>query len=207
MTGGGDTVPALVQGGEFIVSRKAAAGNYDFLNALNQQQISPQDLSQLSVAKKGGVIRKYAEGGVVGAEMSQFNIGSPGALATPLGAEGLSDSLIQLVDIVQGIKDTVDQETGDKAREKALGKDAGETRDTAGGDVNQEITNNVSVTVNIAKDGSASSETDTSTEGEEEGDKKAEDDERNEQFAELMQGVVLQTIVEEQRPGGLLWKK
>ena len=38
-------------------------------------------------------------------------------------------------------------------------------------------------------------------------DKNAEDEERNEQFAELMQGVVLQTIVEEQRPGGLLWKK
>jgi hypothetical protein len=160
------------------------------------------------VAKKGGVIRKYAEGGVVGAEMSQFNIGSAGALATPLGAEGLSDSLIQLVDIVQGIKETVDQETGDRAREKALGGDTGEAGNTAtGGDVSQEITNNVSVTINIAKDGTASSETDTSTEGEDDDDKGAEDEERNEQFAELMQGVVLQTIVEEQRPGGLLWKK
>jgi hypothetical protein len=203
---GRDTVPALVQGGEFIVSKDAAAGNYEFLNALNQQQISPQHLSSLPMARRGGGIRRYAEGGVVGAEMSQFDpLSSAGTLATPAGAEGVSDSLIQLVDIVQGIKDTFDKETGDKAREKALGGEDG-TANKDGG-VNQEITNNVNVTVNVSADGTATSETESSTESKnKDGEDEEDDAEKNERFAELMQGVVLQTIIEEQRPGGLLYK-
>jgi hypothetical protein len=203
---GGDTVPALVQGGEFIVSRDAAQGNYEFLNALNQQQISPQHLSSLPMARRGGGIRRYAEGGVVGAEMSQFDpLGSTGALATPAGAEGVSDSLIQLIDIVQGIKDTFDKETGDKAREKALGGEEGGAN--KGGGVNQEITNNVNVTVNMSTDGTTTSETESSTESKnKDGEDEEDDAEKNERFAELMQGVVLQTIIEEQRPGGLLYK-
>ena len=149
---------------------------------------------------------------MVGRE-SQFAPTSPVSAATGgalglnvgQGTEGMTDSLMQLVDIVQSIRDTVDKEKDEKQREKRAGEQNG-TQDSAGG-VNQEITNNVAVTVNVNSDGTAEATASSSSEGGEQSENGEEDADKHEMFAELMQGVVLQTIVEEQRPGGLLYRK
>ena len=152
---------------------------------------------------------RFANGGAGGMQDSQFTAGAnPVGVGGPAMAdEGLNDSLIQLIDIVQGIRERVEEEADTKSREKV----AGENNTNAGGagDVNQEIVNNVSINISIAKDGSATADTDANTEGggkQGEGEEEEDDQERAEKFADLMQGVALQTIVEEQRPGGLLYK-
>ena len=189
--GGEDDVPALLTRGEYVINRDAVRGNESLLDKLN----------------RGEAPVRFAEGGPVtggGGMDSQFSspLGGRQALATPDGNEALTDSLIQLIDIVQSIRDRVDESADEKSREERGGQ-TGQTIETG---VNQEITNNVSVTVNIDKNGSATSETETSSEGENNGETEEDEAGRNERFAELMQGVVLQTIIEEQRPGGLLYK-
>jgi TP901 family phage tail tape measure protein len=202
---GEDTVKALLTRGEFVLSQEAVNKFPGGSNAL---------LRYNEIAKHGGQVARFAEGGMVGRE-SQFAPTSPVSAATGgalglnvgQGTEGMTDSLMQLVDIVQSIRDTVDKEKDEKQREKRAGEQNG-TQDSAGG-VNQEITNNVAVTVNVNSDGTAEATASSSSEGGGEG--ASEDGEgdadKHEKFAELMQGVVLQTIVEEQRPGGLLYRK
>jgi len=202
---GEDTIKALLTRGEFVISKEGVDQFPGGANAL---------LKYNDIAKHGGQVARFAEGGMVGRQ-SQFAPTSPIASATGgalglnvgQGAEGMTDSLMQLVDIVQSIRDTVDKETDEKQREKRAGEQNG-TQDGTGG-VNQEITNNVAVTVNVNSDGTAEATASSSSEGGNEGaGEDGEDDaDKHERFAELMQGVVLQTIVEEQRPGGLLYKK
>jgi hypothetical protein len=201
---GEDTVKALLTRGEFVLSQEAVNKFPGGSNAL---------LRYNDIAKHGGQVARFAEGGMVTGRESQFNPTSPIAAATGgalglnvgQGAEGMTDSLMQLVDIVQSIRDTVDKETAEKQREKTAGGQNDTQNGTSG--VNQEITNNVAVTVNVNNDGTTDATSTSSTEGG--GDSKEDseaDADNHERFAELMQAVVLQTIVEEQRPGGLLWK-
>ena len=200
---GTDKIRALLTKGEFVLSNQAVD---------NFPGGAPALIRMNDMAKFGGQVSRFAQGGIVGGRDTQFSPTSPiasvagGNLGPSMtqGTEGMTDSLIQLVDIVQSIRDTVDQETQEKQREKRVGQN--DTQDSAGG-VNQEITNNVSVTVNVNKDGTAEASTEASSEGGQQQEDGEQDADKHEKFAELMQGVVLQTIVEEQRPGGLLYKK
>ena len=193
---GVDDVAALLPKGEYVLNKQTVDRvGLNNLNAMNQGLIPQRN--------------RFANGGAVGMQDSQFTAGAnPVGVGGPAMAdEGLNDSLIQLIDIVQGIRERVEEEADTKSREKV----AGENNTNAGGagDVNQEIVNNVSINISIAKDGSATADTDANTEGggkQGEGEEEEDDQERAEKFADLMQGVALQTIVEEQRPGGLLYK-
>ena len=193
---GVDDVAALLTKGEYVLNKQTVDRvGLNNLNAMNQGLIPQRN--------------RFANGGAVGMQDSQFTAGAnPVGVGGPAMAdEGLNDSLIQLIDIVQGIRERVEEEADTKSREKV----AGENNTNAGGagDVNQEIVNNVSINISIAKDGSATADTDANTEGggkQGEGEEEEDDQERAEKFADLMQGVALQTIVEEQRPGGLLYK-
>ena len=74
-----------------------------------------------------------------------------------------------------------------------------------GGMVGGSTTNNVSINVNIDKNGKASTEGSATSQkgGPSERDERQEVED-NKQLGEVLQGVVLQEIVRQQRPGGLL---
>ena len=74
-----------------------------------------------------------------------------------------------------------------------------------GGMVDGSTTNNVSINVNIDKNGKANADSSvTSQQGGPSERDQQEEIENNKEFGELLQGVVLQEIVKQQRPGGLL---
>ena len=66
-------------------------------------------------------------------------------------------------------------------------------------------TNNVSISVNIDKNGKATADGSATSErgGPSEKDKQTEID-NNKELGQILKGVVLQEIVRQQRPGGLL---
>jgi len=74
-----------------------------------------------------------------------------------------------------------------------------------GGMVGGSTTNNVSINVNIDKNGKATAEGSATSEqgGPSERDQQ-EEVKNNKELGEVLQGVVLQEIVRQQRPGGLL---
>ena len=74
-----------------------------------------------------------------------------------------------------------------------------------GGMVGGSTTNNVSINVNIDKNGKANADSSATSEqgGPSERDQQ-EEIENNKEFGGLLQGIVLQEIVKQQRPGGLL---
>jgi hypothetical protein len=178
-----DTVPAMLTDGEYVIN-KGAVGKLGvpYLNRLNRGQ-------------------GMQAGGVVGQSTGQ---GGPVSPAIP-GNEEMSDAMKELLDVVSTIKDVITVSAEEGKAEKVGGK-AGGKRGEEGEGGAENITNNVTVTVNVTG-GGADTQTTASTnnnkKSDEEGDT-AEDLERNEKFAGMLKGVVLQTITEQQRPGGLL---
>jgi len=79
----------------------------------------------------------------------------------------------------------------------------GETKPQAGGvgGVAGEMTNNINITVNVDKDGSAISSVNASSRG-----SAVSEEERTKQLAEKVNSAVLTTIIEQKRPGGLLYE-
>jgi hypothetical protein len=182
---GPDTVPIMAAPGEFVVSADAAEGNYGFLNKLNTYGAS-------AMSPRG-----MQGGGMVG-------VGSPGGEpvggATIPGNEGLADAMMQLVDIAQGIRDTVETST-EENKSKKEGGDLG-AADTAGAGGS---TNNINITVNVTNGQETGVNVESSSDTENgEGDDKDDDPERNEKFATMLKSSVIQVITEQQRPGGLL---
>jgi len=74
-----------------------------------------------------------------------------------------------------------------------------------GGMIGGSTTNNVSISVNIDKNGKATADGSATSErgGPSEKDKQTEID-NNKELGQILKGVVLQEIVRQQRPGGLL---
>jgi hypothetical protein len=184
---GPDTVPILAAPGEFVVSAEAAQGNYGMLERLNTYgagAMGPRGM------QGGGLVGRGAPGG-----------DSLGGGATIPGNEGLADAMMQLVDIAQGIRDSVDTSTEESSRDKDETETRGE-KDPKGVGAS---TNNINITVNVAngQEGEATVETSRDAKGEE-GEDSGDDPQKNEKFALMLKSSVIQVITEQQRPGGLL---
>ena len=216
-TGEEDSVPALLSDGEFVVSRKGvkAVG----LNALKKANSGQTDALMSATSPfsgmggwsqgsdfggwaGGGRVRRFAQGGLVG-ESTSLN------MSTSLGGpeEGISSvnqNLVALIQAVENVSSTVET-----SNENAGGSSP---RGDAGGRGKQ-VSNNISITVNVAKGGSgggSSSEAEeTSTENDGTGGPQNEEDERKEQednrrLAMMMEAKIMEVILREQRPGGTL---
>ena len=84
----------------------------------------------------------------------------------------------------------------------AVGGGGGSTLNTGGN-----TTNNVKININIDKSGGAEAEVGVgsgSGKGKSEGTEENEEIQNNAKFGEMLKGVVLEEIVKQQRPGGLL---
>ena len=179
-----DSVPAMLMGGEYVLNKESAQTyGTEFLNRLN-----------------GGKIPTFQDGGTVG-----------GGLFETAGAGGDPEKISQLVDLAENMnrmmEESITKEDAKEEETQETGEGGGSAK-VAGG-----MVNNISITVNSAGGGvgggEPTSEVDTSTENkDEEGGSNNEENtgdlERNEKLADSLRGVVLDTIVKEQRPGGLL---
>jgi hypothetical protein len=183
-----DNIPALLMGGEYVLNKEATQTyGTEFLNRLN-----------------GGKIPTFQDGGTVG-----------GGLFETAGAAGIAggdpEKISQLVDLAENMnrmmEESITKEDAKEEETQETGEGGGSAK-VAGG-----MVNNISITVNSAGGGGGggepTSEVDTSTENkDEEGGSNNEENtgdlERNEKLADSLRGVVLDTIVKEQRPGGLL---
>ena len=148
----------------------------------------------------GGRIPGMQGGGIVGGGAAGGE--TVGSVNIP-NNEGLTDAIMQLVDIAQGIRDTVDNSAEKSETRKQEGAEGGDGAAATGG-----ATNNITVTVNVERGGGeGATETETSRSGDaeaDEGEDSKDDPQKNEKFAEMMKGAVIQVITEQQRPGGLL---
>jgi hypothetical protein len=216
-TGDEDSVPALLSDGEFVVSKKGvkAVG----LNALKQANSGQTDALMSATSPfsgmggwsqgsdfggwaGGGRVRRFAQGGLVG-ESTSLN------MSTSLGGpeEGISSvnqNLVALIQAVENVSSTVET-----SNENAGGSSP---RGDAGGRGKQ-VSNNISITVNVAKGGgggdSSSDAEETSTENDGTGGPQNEEDDRKEQednrrLAMMMEAKIMEVILREQRPGGTL---
>ena len=186
-----DSVPAMLMGGEYVLNKESAQTyGTEFLNRLN-----------------GGKIPTFQNGGTVG-----------GGLFETAGAAGIAggdpEKVSQLVDLAENINRMMEESTTKDATKEKETEETGESGGSAkaaGG-----MVNNISITVNSGGRGGGgggepTSEVEASTENQSEESGGSEQDtgdlERNEKLADSLRGVVLDTIVKEQRPGGLLHDK
>ena len=214
---GVDKIPAMLTAGEYVI-KKDSVDKYgsNFFDQLNRGTMNTNDMDfpkrdggpkVMGFAKGGPVpnVMGFVDGGQVATNGNLFGGGgyrgdNTGAqqITAPTSSDEMAQHLTKLIDVAKDIQRAI-EEKEESGGETSSDKGGGESG------AGQLITNNVNVTVNIAKGQEPTVETSSSKEG---GKKKeGEDDpEKNERFANLMQGVVIKTIVEQQRPGGLLYE-
>jgi TP901 family phage tail tape measure protein len=161
-----DTIPALLTGGEYVMSPSAVKQHgVGFMNSLNSGRIS-----------------KYQTGGLVGRDTTAINPAVQGISGD--GWQQVTSAILKLVDVSEEIRDN------------STNKDKLTTANTDS-QATAPVTNNT-VTINISSTGSSNNASSSS-----ESDNK--DKETNlKKFSEMMKSIALETIIKEQRPGGLL---
>ena len=176
-----DSVPALLMGGEYVMNRQAT-NKYgaSFMNRLNRGQISG-----------------FQNGGYVGGT-GLFD--GAGQVDNALS----SDKIVRLVDLTENINRLM-EESSVKEAEVREGQNPDSPESSSGG-----IVNHINISINTAAGQPAEADVETKTEasgGDQADDQSTERSiEDNEKLADSLRSVVLDTIVKEQRPGGLLSK-
>jgi len=176
-----DNVPVMLMGGEYVMNRKAT-NKYgtSFMNRLNRGQISG-----------------FQNGGYVGGT-GVFD--GAGQVDNALS----SDKIVRLVDLTENINRLM-EESSVKEAEVREGQNPDSSESSSGG-----IVNHINISINTAAGQPAEADVETKTEasgGDQADDQSTERSiEDNEKLADNLRSVVLDTIVKEQRPGGLLSK-
>ena len=192
-----DNVLARVSKGEFIFSPKSTSYlGADALDRLNRGDIQGfMDLSNL------GNMKGYAEGGYVGAGLPSLSTGgdSGGGSNT---FDVVNQNLVKLIDSVDGVRDSIEQDSGEDSPNRSSSGGSKGTR---------EIANNISITVNIDKNGEVSGRSENDNQegsgGKGDGDEKDQDrkdKDKNKALGQMMEMEILKVITEQKRPGGLL---
>ena len=170
-----DNVPALLTGGEYVVN-KDSVDRYgvDFFHRLNKGQIS-----------------RFAEGGFAG----QTTVGySSGGISQ--GNGNVAEAINKLIEINEVIRDSI---TG-KRENKELTPNKESAKDGGNGTVI-----NVTITNNIQANGDTKSSVNSDVQSQNKNKKDStEDQNKSQKLGEMMKSVVVQTIIEQKRPGGLL---
>jgi len=120
--------------------------------------------------------RKYAEGGYVGSYSSNGNESNY--------MDKISSVISELSEAVKSLKSNGKNDSGSNNQVQSV----------TGG------TNNISITVNVSKEGSVESKTSSDSSGSRSG----KDQENSKKFAELVKSKVVEVIIEQKKNGGLL---
>ena len=172
ISGGQDDVPALLMGGEYVMS-KSAVSKYgaNFMDKLNK-----------------GNVQGFAAGGRVGE-------------APDSGAEGQGEAASfgpDLLLAIEGLTAEIKNKSGGDSKSSGSGGN----------------TNNVTVNINVTETGKVTGSNETSgneegkqsKEGEGQGGDKQSENKKRKEMGDMIQSLVISTIVKEQRAGGLLEK-
>jgi TP901 family phage tail tape measure protein len=181
-----DDVPAMLMGGEYVV-RKDAVDRFGqpFFDRLNRGQVSG-----------------FAEGGPVGTVLPSVGGGSNQQdNSRNQFVESITKLLKSLEQLNKGIEEQ-NRGTKDQAQGGAT------TSDSTGA---SGVTNNISINVNVDQNGKTTDSTkqedqNSGTKEETDQEKFKKTMERSRVLAELLRQQVLKVIVEEQRPGGVLYQ-
>jgi hypothetical protein len=182
-----DDVPAMLMGGEYVV-RKDAVDRFGqpFFDRLNRGQVTG-----------------FAEGGPVGTALP--SVGGGGANQQDNSKNQFAESITKLVKSLEQLNKGIEQQNRGTKSQSEGGATTSDSTGASG------VTNNISISVNVDQNG----KTTDSTKGEDQtGDNKEDSDqekfkktmERSRVLAELLRQQVLKVIVDEQRPGGVLYQ-
>ena len=184
-----DDVPAMLMGGEYVI-RKDAVDRFGqpFFDRLNRGQVTG-----------------FAEGGPVGTNLPSLtqNLGQNNGQNQDSQTQ-MTDALTKLLKSLEQLNRSVEDQT------KEI-QDQNQTTDNTSTTTSEGITNNISINVSVGQDGQeGKSSTDSNSEDNGKGgndqEKLKKTLEKSRMFAELLRQQVLKTIVEEQRPGGVLYQ-
>jgi TP901 family phage tail tape measure protein len=183
-----DDVPAMLMGGEYVIRKDVVDRMGElFFNRLNR-----------------GQVQGFAEGGPVGTSLPSIGLG---------GEQNNQDnSRAQFVDAMTKLLKSLDQLNRTVEDQTKEMKDKTETEATvtdttqAGG-----VTNNITISVNVDQNGQTSQDKKDESQDSEGNDMNDQEKfkktmERSRILAELLRQQILKVIVEEQRPGGVLYQ-
>ena len=185
---GGDTVAAMLMPGEYVINAAATKSiGTATLNAINGGRYNPRRA------------RGYAQGGYVAPDTG----GTPAAQMGNLG--GSEETIMQLKDLVTAttsVREAIEA-LGQVMTQPTMQGQALETGAVGAASAGQ--TNNISISVNV-EGGENRKQSGSSAEGGggDDTDKK-ENLQEMEGFAELLETSIMKVIMEQKRPGGLLY--
>jgi len=186
-----DDVPAMLMGGEYVV-RKDAVDRFGqpFFDRLNRGQVTG-----------------FAEGGPVGTNLPSLtqNLGQNNGQKQDSQTQ-MTDALTKLLKSLEQLNRSVEDQTKEIQDQNQTSDNGNTTSSSSDG-----ITNNININVSVGQDGQeGKSSTDSNSEDNGKGgndqEKLKKTLEKSRMFAELLRQQVLKTIVEEQRPGGVLYQ-
>ena len=173
-----DTVPALLTGGEYVMSKEAVNRmGTGFMERLNSGHVSPS---------------RFATGGLVGKDIN--SVSSVMQETTANNWQQITSAMLRMVKVSEETRDILSGAKS-KVNPKNDGTDKEKTSDAA----NTSAAPQVSIIINMAANGSNTSSQTSSS-----GSNDAPDAKKMQAFAELMKSVATQTIITELKPGGLL---
>ena len=180
-----DDVPAMLMGGEYVV-RKDAVDRFGqpFFDRLNRGQVSG-----------------FAEGGPVGTSLP--SVGGGGANQQDNSRGQFVESITKLVKSLEQLNKGIEEQNRESKDNSETGSSSSES--------STGVTNNISINVNVDQNGKTTDSTkqedqNSGTKEETDQEKFKKTMERSRVLAELLRQQVLKVIVEEQRPGGVLYQ-
>ena len=181
-----DDVPAMLMGGEYVIRKNIVDKMGEpFFNRLNR-----------------GQVQGFAEGGPVGTGLP--SIGGAGNTQQDNSRSQFVESISKLVRSLEQLNKGIEEQNRDSKDASDSAVSPSDSSSASG------VVNNISINVNVDQNGKT---TDSTKEEDQSGDSKDETDqekfkktmEKSRVLAELLRQQVLKTIVEEQRPGGVLY--
>jgi hypothetical protein len=179
-----DDVPAMLMGGEYVIRKDVVDRmGSPFFNRLNR-----------------GQVQGFAEGGPVGTGLPSVG-GAPNTQQDNSRGQFV-ESITRLVKSLEQLNKGIEEQNRESKDNSETGSSSSES--------STGVTNNINISVNVDQNGKT---TDSTKQEDQSGGSKEENDqekfkktmEKSRVLAELLRQQVLKTIVEEQRPGGVLY--
>jgi hypothetical protein len=181
-----DDVPAMLMGGEYVIRKDIVDKMGEpFFNRLNR-----------------GQVQGFAEGGPVGTNLP--SVGMDQNTQQDNSRNQFVESITKLVKSLEQLNKGIEEQNRET---KTQNEGATDTTESGGGGV----TNNININVNVDQNGKTTNSTTQEDQGsgtnqETDQEKFKKTMERSRVLAELLRQQVLKVIVEEQRPGGVLYQ-
>lgn len=184
-----DDVPAMLMGGEYVIRKDVVDRMGEpFFNRLNR-----------------GQLQGFAEGGPVGTGLPSIGIGGEAGGQQDNSRVQFIEALTKLLRSLDQLNKTVEEQTREQRDAKEAQTEVTQT-ETGGG-----VTNNITISVNVDQNGKTTDtqkqeNQDTSGNDMNDQEKFKKTLERSRMLSEMLRQQVLKVIVEEQRPGGVLYQ-